>query len=197
MAPISGVYIFDAKVDDGIRVWVGNKKVIDAWHLNDLRHFNGRVILEAGKFYDLRVDYFNDMLGGAIDLLWVLPNAPRLIFNGISTPGESITSKYFFQKASPAPIPTKPPMPVTTTPVVAVAPPPKVIPKKPLPVVKPIPILTPLPPKRTAVVDTVVSSAPIRKQAPEPSSDLKPGATFILPNVQFEQSSYTLTGIVD
>ena len=193
MAPLSGKYTFNAQVDDGVRVWVGNKKVIDAWYLNDSNHFGGSVILEAGKYYDLRIDYFNDLLEGEIELFWVLPNAPKTIFNGVSNPGESITAKYFFQKAPPIVIAETKIKPVATTLVVAVVPPPKAIPKKTLPVVKPKPILTPPPPKQTAVVDTLIaSSAPIRKPAPEPESEIKAGTTFILRSVQFEQSSYVL-----
>ena len=191
MAPLSGKYTFNAQVDDGVRVWVGNKKVIDAWYLNDSNHFGGSVILEAGKYYDLRVDYFNDLLGGEIELFWVLPNAPKLIFNGASNPGESITAQYFFQKAPPIVIAETQIKPVVTIPVVAIPTPPKVIPPKRLTVVKSKSILTPPPPKRTAVVDTLVASTtPVRTSAPEP--EIKPGTTFILRSVQFEQSSYVL-----
>lgn len=197
LAPVSGAYTFNAKVDDGIRVWVGNKKVIDAWHLNDSKRFSGRVILEAGKFYDLRVDYFNDMLEGEIDLLWLLPTAPKLLVNGISNPGESITTQHFFQKAAPERVtplhePTKP---VTTAP--KPAPVAKVIPKpvrpispKPVPA-RPVvqkPVVRPTP-----VVDTVARAVlpPSTRQA-QPFEDRKSGDTFVLRQVQFEQSSYTL-----
>ncbi|SFD80307.1 OmpA family protein [Spirosoma endophyticum] len=192
MAPLSGKYTFNARVDDGVRVWVGNKKVIDAWYLNDSNRFGGSVILEAGKYYDLRIDYFNDLLEGEIELFWVLPNAPKTIFNGFSNPGESITAKYFFQKAPPIVIAETQIKPVATTPVIAASPPPKVIPKKPLTIAKPKTILTPPPSKQTAVVDTLVASAPIRKPASEPESELKAGTTFVLRSVQFEQSSYIL-----
>lgn len=192
MAPLSGKYTFKARVDDGVRVWVGNKKVIDAWYLNDSNHFDGSVILEAGKYYDLRVDYFNDLLEGEIELFWVLPNAPKTIFNGASNPGESITAKYYFQKAPPIVIAETQIKPVVTTPVIAIPTPPKIIPQKRLTVIKPKLIRTPPPPKRPVIADTLLtaSAAPIRKPAPEP--EIKAGTTFILHSVQFEQSSYVL-----
>ena len=34
-APETGTYTFSARVDDGIRVWVGGVQVIDNWQLND------------------------------------------------------------------------------------------------------------------------------------------------------------------
>ncbi|WP_246859431.1 PA14 domain-containing protein [Spirosoma sp. KCTC 42546] len=199
LAPVSGAYTFNAKVDDGIRVWVGNKKVIDAWQLNDSKRFSGRVILEAGKFYDLRVDYFNDMLEGEIDLLWVLPNAPKTIFNGISNPGESITAQHFFQKAAPERVtvikePTKPiapkPKPVPVARVVpkrSIPITPKPTPRLPLPLALK-PVARPKPPADTLTKAVVSPSVPTTK----PFDGHKPGETFALRQVQFAQSSYAL-----
>ena len=185
LAPISGTYTFNAKVDDGIRVWVGNKKVMESWQLNDSESFRGSVVLEAGKYYDLRVDYFNDMMGGEIQLFWVLPNAPKLIFNGTSNPGEPITAQYFFQKAPPVVVPPKPnPIPVIKP--VSNRPKP-VIPKPTLPVTKNPIIQTEL---ATHTVAKVVVSPPVRTT--NPFDTHKSGETFVLPHVQFEQSSYTL-----
>ncbi|MVM33034.1 OmpA family protein [Spirosoma sp. HMF4905] len=198
LAPVSGAYTFNAKVDDGIRVWVGNKQVIDAWQLNDSKYFSGRVILEAGKFYDLRVDYFNDLLEGEIDLLWVLPNAPKTIFNGVNNPGEAITAQHFFQKAAPErvtlirkpakSIPLKPkPVPVAN-----------VIPKPPKPITPKPTFSSPLPlakkpvARTKPVVDTVAKAVVPAMSTPKPFEDHKPGETFALRQVQFEQSSYVL-----
>lgn len=199
LAPVSGAYTFNAKVDDGIRVWVGNKKVIDAWQLNDSKRFSGRVILEAGKFYDLRVDYFNDMLEGEIDLLWVLPNAPKTIFNSINNPGESITAQNFFQKAAPERVDLvrTPPNPVVPNP--KPAPVATIVPKRPKPITpKPVPGL-PLPlakksaAKPKSVVDTVAKAVvPPPARLAQPFEDRKTGDTFVLRQVQFEQSSYSL-----
>ncbi|GAB4051110.1 PA14 domain-containing protein [Spirosoma litoris] len=195
MAPMSGVYTFNAKVDDGIRVWVGNKKVIDSWQLNDSNHFSGRVILEAGKFYDLRVDYFNDMLGGAIDLLWLLPNAPKLIFNGVSNPGESITAQYFFQKAPPERVTV---LNESIKPVLPIPKPAKITPKRSKSIIsKPAPSIS-LPLDRKSVartkptVNTVPQATPPLAPTPNPFDGHKSGETFALRQVQFAQSSYVL-----
>ncbi|WP_026260898.1 OmpA family protein [Spirosoma luteum] len=191
LAPATGRYIFNAKVDDGIRVWVGNKKVMDSWQLNDSEHFRGSVLLEAGKFYDLRVDYFNDMLEGEIQLFWQLPNAPAPVFNGINHPGEPITAKYFFQKPDPnrltlikTPLKT-----VAAPPVAVVSTPPKVAPKKQWIIIEPKLVPAPLPAKKRVIPDTVTATiVPVR----QPATDLKPSKTVILHSVQFEQSSYIL-----
>ena len=73
-APVSGTYTFSAMVDDGIRLWIGNTKIIDGWGMNDNVDFSGKVVLEAGKKYDLKVEYFNGMREGEIHLLWETPD---------------------------------------------------------------------------------------------------------------------------
>ena len=54
--PKSGKYLFSAMVDDGIRLWLDDQLIIDAWNLHDSERFNGSATLEAGKSYALRVD---------------------------------------------------------------------------------------------------------------------------------------------
>lgn len=197
LAPATGEYTFSAKVDDGIRVWVGNKKVMDSWQLNDSKNFTGSITLQEGRLYDLRVDYFNDMLEGEIQLFWQRPDTKKPSLNPFATSSEPIAGKYFFQKDTPNPVtvvkPTTPTKPVAAAPVVTVSTPPKVTPKKRLTIVTLKPTLTPPPPKRAAVVDTVTASVvPVSKPVSDPKPESKAGTTFVLRNVQFEQSSYIL-----
>ncbi|RRA99962.1 PA14 domain-containing protein [Larkinella rosea] len=77
-APKTGIYKFMATVDDGIRLWVNGKKVIDVWELNDNKTFRGEIRLAAGRYYDLRVDFFNAQHGGSISLYWIPPNQTGL-----------------------------------------------------------------------------------------------------------------------
>jgi outer membrane protein OmpA-like peptidoglycan-associated protein len=74
-APETGTYTFSARFDDGIRLWVNNKPMLDAWGLNDMADFSNTISLTAGKQYDIKVEYFNAMREGEITLLWVLPSA--------------------------------------------------------------------------------------------------------------------------
>ena len=96
-APESGNYLFRAHVDDGIRVKVGSQMVINAWGMHDSEPFSGTVYLEAGRMYDLQVEYFNGLLEGEIQLYWQLPSeAPR--FGGVFGYNDKIIdSKYFYQ----------------------------------------------------------------------------------------------------
>ena len=199
VAPVSGRYTFNAMVDDGIRIWVGNRKVMDVWSLNDSRAFTGSVVLEAGHVYDLKIDYFNDMLEGEIQLFWVRPDAKKSFFDRLGDdPGEPITARYFKQpvpRVSAAPKPAQNPLvvvaatpakPVTKSPVVA-----SVLPKpvskrpvtsRPEPVAKQV---TTVVPAREALADSSVVTPPVKTL---PVVD-KP---TVLQHVQFEQSSYIL-----
>jgi len=76
-APTSGVYRFTATVDDGVRVWVGGKPVIDQWRKQDDTQFAGQIVLKAGQFYDLKVEYYNDWKGSIISVYWQVPEPQR------------------------------------------------------------------------------------------------------------------------
>ncbi|MBK9016648.1 MAG: hypothetical protein IPM82_22630 [Saprospiraceae bacterium] len=93
-APETGTYTFSAKVDDGIRVWVGGVMVIDNWQLNDDGRFTGKVIMRKGTPYDLKVEYFNALIEGEVRLLWTLPNVQSPVV---------VESKYFNEKPKPSP----------------------------------------------------------------------------------------------
>ncbi len=194
LAPVSGKYTFSALVDDGIRVWVGNRKVIDAWALHDDENFVGSVILEAGKYYDLRVDYFNDMLEGKIELQWHRPDevnkrSPVIERYGRSVPGppiyQSIDARYLYRTVP------FPPKPVVTPPKPVIKP---IAVAKPTP--KPLPKPAALPPKPTPVVAAVsppaVVTAPEKKPETETFGSVETGKTLVLENVFFEQSNYVL-----
>ncbi|MBD2699204.1 OmpA family protein [Spirosoma sp. BT702] len=190
LAPVTGRYQFYTRVDDGIRVWIGNQKVVESWQLNDSGNYTGSILLEGGRTYDLRVDYFNDMLGGKIQLYWQRPDTKRLLFDKFTTPGELISAKYFIQK-TPTPPPSPKPATPKTTFIVSV--PPKTIPQKRLITNLKKPVVRPAHIRKTNTRDT---STAVPTPAPKPAVDatlaLKPGQTVILRNVQFEQSSYVL-----
>lgn len=93
-APTSGTYTFSAKVDDGIRLWIGNVKILDAWGMHDSEDFSGKVVLEKGKRYDLKVEYFNGLREGEIHLLWETPDDKAKYFGHNYKP---IYSQYLSQ----------------------------------------------------------------------------------------------------
>ena len=73
-SPQTGTYAFSARVDDGIRVWVGGTLIINNWQLNDVGYSEGRVEMKADQFYDIKIEYFNALNEAELRLLWKLPN---------------------------------------------------------------------------------------------------------------------------
>ena len=105
--PETGEYQFSAVVDDGIRLWVGGIKVIDAWGPHDHESINGKVKMKAGQQYDIRVEYFNGILEGQIQLRWELPNENMSMLDKFMSKPEPIQRKYF----TPPPAPEAEPVP--------------------------------------------------------------------------------------
>jgi outer membrane protein OmpA-like peptidoglycan-associated protein len=173
LAPASGKYTFSAKVDDGIRVWVGGKMVINQWNLNDVGDFKGAIILEEGKQYELKVEYFNAMLEGEIKLIWETPKTD----NNPKKP-ETIDAKYFQQNTiinkkveSPKATPPKKTEPIA----------PKSTPKTEEPIPKKIE-----PQKPTTKIE------PTFELKTNPPQTVEVNQSVVLKNVFFEQSSYIL-----
>ncbi|MBV9868682.1 MAG: hypothetical protein JO316_25275 [Abitibacteriaceae bacterium] len=74
----SETYTIYAVADDGVRVWINHKLIIDDWTLHALMEYSGQVKLEAGKQYDIRVDYFES--GGppaSVGVYWESPSQKK------------------------------------------------------------------------------------------------------------------------
>lgn len=100
MSPKTGTFKFSARVDDGIRVWVGGVQVIDNWQLNDVGYSSGELSMKAGEYYDIKIEYFNAMLEAELTLLWTLPKPENLSWYEqfwYKEKEEIVPSQYFFQ----------------------------------------------------------------------------------------------------
>ncbi len=102
-APESGDYLFRAHVDDGIRVKLGGRTVIDAWDLHDSEAFTGTIYLHAGQEYSMEVEYFNALFEGEIQLYWQLPSeAP--VFKGMFGYNDHPIDPSHIRPPNPAPV---------------------------------------------------------------------------------------------
>jgi len=64
-------YTLFITADDGARMWINHKLIIDDWTLHGIMEYPAEVRLEAGKQYDIRIDYYEG--GGppaAIGFYW-------------------------------------------------------------------------------------------------------------------------------
>ncbi|WP_206366457.1 glycoside hydrolase family 3 protein [Sphingomonas gei] len=76
VAPESGEYGFRFASENGYRIWVGDKLVIDEWGVGDAPSIlSGKITLEKGRHYPLRVEGFQRGQRSSQQLLWSPPSA--------------------------------------------------------------------------------------------------------------------------
>ncbi|MGK7897583.1 MAG: PA14 domain-containing protein, partial [Xenococcus sp. (in: cyanobacteria)] len=73
-ASYSEDYTFYTQSDDGVRLWVNGELIIDDWKNHRVKENSGTVALEAGEFYDIKLEYFENKGKAAISLLWSSPS---------------------------------------------------------------------------------------------------------------------------
>lgn len=54
----SDEYTFFTAADDGTRVWVNGQQLINDWTIHGVSEVSGKIRLEGGKLYDIRVEFF-------------------------------------------------------------------------------------------------------------------------------------------
>lgn len=75
MAPATGYYKLGAVSDDGIRLYINDRLVADDWSIHGFQQTLGSVYLEAGRAYDLKLEYFEARSGAGITLSWNRPDS--------------------------------------------------------------------------------------------------------------------------
>jgi beta-glucosidase len=70
---ISGKYRFGAIADDGARIYLDGKLIAEDWSDHAPTNISGEVTLEAGKTYDLKLEYYEGKVGAVAKLAWQLP----------------------------------------------------------------------------------------------------------------------------
>ena len=84
-------YLFEAVADDGMRLWIDNKLIIDKWKkVKTASEGNvmskeaeqgkeGKIALTAGKKYPVKVEYFEGKQNASIRLFWSSKSQPKQI----------------------------------------------------------------------------------------------------------------------
>ena len=72
---LSGTYEITIASDDGMRLFIDGKPVVDHWSDHAVEARMAKIDLQAGKFYDVRVEFYENG-GDAVALMgWTKPNA--------------------------------------------------------------------------------------------------------------------------
>jgi len=80
LAPDSGAYQLGARADGGVRIYFDGQILIDAWTSNPTGTVMKEVRLEAGRAYDVKIEYYKNTRAAIAKLVWSYPRfAERLI----------------------------------------------------------------------------------------------------------------------
>jgi hypothetical protein len=72
-------YRFYANSDDGVRLWVNNVQIINAWTDHSPTENSGTIALTAGTSYPVRMEYYERGGGALAQLSWSSPSVPKQI----------------------------------------------------------------------------------------------------------------------
>src|SRR5215813_9633421 len=72
-APVSGKYRFGAIADDGARIYLDGKLIAEDWTEHAPTTITAEVNLEAGKTYDVKMEYYESKIGAVAKLVWQVP----------------------------------------------------------------------------------------------------------------------------
>ncbi len=87
----TGEYAFVTTSNDGIRVWVDNKLVIDNWTDHGMQVDMGKIKLQAGKKYSIKMEYYQTLGGAITKLAWITPAEAKTLGEQQLPPTESVS----------------------------------------------------------------------------------------------------------
>lgn len=99
-------YTFYTTSDDGVRLWINGKQIINDWTDHGVKEDSGTIALVAGQKYDIKLEYYDKQYGATIKLSW----------SGAATAKAVIPQSQLFSTTPVPPASSGPtPVPPTTT----------------------------------------------------------------------------------
>lgn len=78
--PVDGSYTFFTRSDDGVRLWVNGKLLIDHWaNHSPVDDQSVPVVLEAAKKYDIQMEFYESTGGATAQLSWMYAGQARQV----------------------------------------------------------------------------------------------------------------------
>jgi len=78
-AQFTETYTFYTVTDDGLRLWVDGKLIIDNWTLHGDTEDKGAIDLVAGRYYSIVLEYFENTSGATARLIWESPHTAKQV----------------------------------------------------------------------------------------------------------------------
>jgi len=106
-AKYSEAYTFYTTSDDGVRLWVDGKQLINDWTDHAPRGDAGAIVMVAGQKYDVKMEYYENTGGAVAKLAWSSAHQAQEIIP---------QSQLFTSIPTPTPTPTPTPVPIAVVP---------------------------------------------------------------------------------
>lgn len=90
---VSGEYVLNLTSDDGARLSIDGKKVIDSWAGHPVRTDSAKIYLEAGHDYNLVAEYYDNRDYAVNRLKWRVPKVEKSTRLGLYGDAEKIVGK--------------------------------------------------------------------------------------------------------
>ncbi len=71
------MYEFAISSDDGVRLWIDGKPVINDWTKRGEKEVRGTIALEGGRKHEIKIEYFEQDFLASIYLYWSSPSRPK------------------------------------------------------------------------------------------------------------------------
>ena len=72
-------YTFYTRADDGTRLWVNDQLLVNDWSNHAVREKASKITLEAGKKYNIKLEYFENVGAAVCKLLWSSPSQSKQV----------------------------------------------------------------------------------------------------------------------
>jgi hypothetical protein len=76
-AQFTQVYTFYTQSDDGVRLWVNGRQLVNNWTNHPTTENSGTISLAAGQRYDIRMEFYENTGAATAKLLWSSASTPK------------------------------------------------------------------------------------------------------------------------
>lgn len=100
-AKYSENYTFYVNADDGVRLWIDGQLILNQWQDQSAQIESSKINLIAGNQYNIQLEYFENLGGAAINLLWESPSQIKevvpqnYLYSPIEVQGVGLRGEYF------------------------------------------------------------------------------------------------------